>query len=87
MKSIIEDMYNGNLKPFGEINSKFAEDIAEKLVEEEHDILKQFPECKEAFEKYLNNSNYFENKFAYNQFLMGVRVGAQLILEMIYPIK
>lgn len=85
MKSIIEGMYYGTLTPLGEVHTKTAEQIetVQKLLSAEHDIKEQYPECSEAFEKYLAEYAEFENANAYEHFQRGFRAGAKMMLEIL----
>lgn len=89
MKSIIEGMYSGTLRPLGEVHTQSAErtERIKNLQTAEQDFVEQFPECRAAFEKYLAENAEFESASAYEQFLLGFRTGAQLMLEMLQPIE
>lgn len=85
MKSIVEEMYYGTFQPFGELRTKYAErtETVQKLLSVKQDFKEQYPECSEAFEKYLDEYAEFESANAYDQFLHGFRIGAQMMLEML----
>ena len=87
--SIIKDMYYGNIPSFIELNPR-SENYDEKMGEIlmlQDEIIKEFPDAKEIFEKYFNVYRDSVNEFEFLQFQMGVRVGAQLMLEMMKEIE
>ena len=89
MKSILEEMYNGTLRPFSEVHTHSAEreKFAEKHLTAEQNFLEQYPECREAFEKLLAEYAEFESYIACEQFQLGFRAGAQMMMEMLRPIE
>ena len=89
MKSIIEGMYHGTFRPLGEVHMQSAErtERIKKILNAGQDFVEQFPECRTAFEKYLAECAEFDSADAYEQFLLGFRTGAQLMLEMLRPIE
>lgn len=51
------------------------------------EIIKEFPDAKEIFEKYFATYQESAHEFEFLQFQIGVRVGAQLMLEMMKEIE
>ncbi len=87
--NILKDMYYGNIPSFIELNPR-SENYDEKMGEIlmlQDEIIKEFPDAKEIFEKYFNVYRDSVNEFEFLQFQMGVRVGAQLMLEMMKEIE
>ena len=82
--NIIKDMYYGNVPSFIELNprSENYDEIMKKILMLQDEIIKEFPDAKEIFEKYFAAYQESAHEFEFLQFQMGVRVGAQLMLEM-----
>ena len=86
--NIIKDMYYGNVPSFIELNphsEAYGEKIGEILILQD-EIIKKFPDIRELLEKYFNAYRGASHEFEFLQFEMGVRVGAQLMLEMMKEI-
>ena len=88
MKSILKGMYFGDVLPFGEIHPLHTEcnQKAAKVLEAEKRILAAFPDSKELMEEYENAQVEHNDIYGYQQFLLGVRTGAQLVLELLAPV-
>ena len=82
--NILKDMYYGNIPSFIELNprSKNYDKIMKEILMLQDEIIKEFPDANEIFEKYFATYQESAHEFEFLQFQMGVRVGAQLILEM-----
>lgn len=87
--SILKDMYYGNILSFMELNprSENYDEIMKKILMLQDEIIKEFPDANEIFEKYFNAYRDSVNEFEFLQFQMGVRVGAQLMLEMMRKVE
>ena len=87
--NILKDMYYGNIPSFIELNprSKNYDKIMKEILMLQDEIIKEFPDAKEIFEKYFNVYRDSVNEFEFLQFQMGVRVGAQLMLEMMKELE
>ena len=87
--SIIEDMYDGKIMPFGEINIMTDDyrKAADKLYKSETEILERFPEIKPFLEKYQDAQMKINAISFYHEFEVGFRVGAQIMLEALRPIE
>ena len=84
MNSIIKNMYYGNVPSFIELNPRsgeYDEKMGEILMLQD-EIIKEYPYAKEIFEKYFATYQESAHEFEFLQFQMGVRVGAQLMLEI-----
>lgn len=82
--SILKDMYYGNIPSFIELNphsGEYDEKMGEILMLQD-EIIKKFPDIRVLLEKYFNAYRGASHEFEFLQFQMGVRVGAQLMLEM-----
>ena len=87
--NILKDMYYGNVPSFIELNphsEAYDEKIGEILILQD-EIIKKFPDIRELLEKYFNAYRSASHEFEFLQFQMGVRVGAQLMLEMMKEIE
>ena len=82
--NILKDMYYGNIPSFIELNprSENYDKIMKEILMLQDEIIKEFPDAKEIFEKYFATYQESAHEFEFLQFQMGVRVGAQLMLEM-----
>ncbi len=82
--SIIKDMYYGNIPSFIELNprSENYDKIMKEILMLQDKIIKEFPDANEIFEKYFATYQESAHEFEFLQFQMGVRVGVQLMLEM-----
>ena len=86
---ILKDMYYGNIPSFIELNPR-SENYDEKMEEIlmlQDEIIKEFPDAKELFDKYFNAYHDSAHEVEFLQFQMGVRVGAQLMLEMMRKVE
>ena len=66
------------------------EEYAEKtkeILDIQRELLGKFPDVKEYLERYFEAHYGAANEFGFQQFQMGVRVGAQLMLEMMKEIE
>lgn len=89
MNNLIKGMYFGDVLPFGEIHPLHTEcnRKASKVVEIEKRIISAFPDSKELMEEYENARVEHNEIFGYQQFLLGMRTGAQLVLELMQPVE
>ncbi len=83
--SILEGLFFGSQVPFDEVSMNYpdyykAGDKADKVKEK---ILEQYPDLVNLMDEY-ENAQMEQNKFGrFHEFSVGVRVGAQLMLEML----
>ena len=61
--------------------------VVDRLCEVEKKLLECFPECAEIYDEYQDAQINVTSLAARNEFAKGMRVGAQLILELIKPLK
>ena len=89
MKSIIEAMYNGNTLPLMEVHllRKECNQKADEFMGFEKKILQKYPKAKKLFEKYSDAQSEYIDMYSYQQFLLGMRMGAQIIIELLEPIE
>ncbi|MBQ5317724.1 MAG: hypothetical protein J6K17_01335 [Oscillospiraceae bacterium] len=88
MNSILKDMYYGNILSFMELNPRSEEydEKLEEILKLQVEMFKKYPEAKEFLDKYFVTYHAAANHYEFLQFQMGVRVGAQLMLEMMKEI-
>ena len=89
MGSILEEIYNGNASLIFDHPSRSDNYIKtlKILCETENILLKEFPECKELFNKYQDAQMELLTESLYQRFLLGFKVGAQLMEEMKKPLE
>ena len=87
--SILKDLYYGNISSFMELNPRSEEydKKMEEMLKLQDEIIKEFPDAKGILEKYFIAYHSSAYEFEFLQFQMGVRVGAQLMLEMMKKIE
>ena len=87
--SIIKDMYYGNVPSFIELNPHSGEydEKLEEILKLQVEMFKKYPEAKEFLDKYFVTYHAAAHDYEFLQFQMGVRVGAQLMLEMMKEIE
>ncbi len=85
--SIIKNMYDGKIMPFGEMNIMTDDyrKAVDKLCKSETEILERFPEVKPFLEKYQDAQMKVNVISFYNEFEVGFRIGAQIMLEVFRP--
>ncbi len=87
--SILKDMYYGELFPLWERypdTKEYAEKTKE-ILDVQRELLEKFPDAKECLERYFEAHYGSANEFGFQQFQMGVKVGAQLMLEMMRKVE
>ena len=89
MKSIIEEMYNGDMFPLRtySLDSKEYDSILGELVDSENALLHTYPEIKEMFDRYQDAQIRLTSFTNRSEFVNGVRVGAQSMLDMLKKIE
>ena len=87
--NILKDMYYGNIPSFIELNprSENYDEIMKEILMLQDEIIKEFPDANEIFEKYFATYQESAHEFEFLQFQMGVRVGTQLMLEMMRKVE
>ena len=89
MNSIIDLIYDNDIFRITDKSSLSAEYklVVDRLCEVEKKLLECFPECAEIYDEYQDAQINVTSLAARNEFAKGMRVGAQLILELIKPWK
>lgn len=89
MKNILDELYDCDLFHLTEIGDADGEynSMMNRLIKAESEILKACIDCKEMFEEYQSADIDLHDLLNRFEFCNGVRVGAQIVLEMIKPIE
>ena len=88
-KNILDELYDYDLFHLTEVEDVDGEykSAMDRLVKAEAELLKVYPDCNEILDEYQSADIDLYNLSNRNEFRKGFRVGAQLVLEMIKPIK
>lgn len=88
-RNIIEELYDSDLFHLTELETVSEEykSVLDKLIKTEAEIMQSFPQCKSLFEEYQTANIALHNLSNRNEFITGFRTGAQIVLEMLKPIK
>lgn len=89
MKNLIDELYDCDLFHLTEIEDvdNAYKSAMDRLVNAETELLKAFPDCKEILDAYQSADIDLHNLSNRDEFRKGFRAGAQLVLEMLKPIK
>ena len=89
MNSIIDLIYDNDIFRFTDKSSLSVEykSAVDKLCEVERKLLESFPECAQIYDEYQDAQIDVTSLAARSEFTKGKRVGAQLMLELIKPLK
>ncbi len=89
MKNILDELYDLDLFHLTEIEDvdDAYKSAMDRLINAEAELLKTFPDCKDMIDEYQSADIDLHNLSNRNEFRKGFRAGAQLVLEMIKPIK
>ena len=87
--TLLEALYRGKTGFFGELhfNSTEYSHALHDTSAAEQKLLQQHPECRELFAVYREEQMKLVSISEYEQFLLGFRAGAQLMLEMLGPLE
>ena len=88
-RNIIEELYDSDLFHLTELETVSEEykSVLDRLIKTEAEIMRSFPQCKSLFEEYQTANIALHNLSNRNEFVAGFRTGAQIVLEMLKPIK
>lgn len=89
MKSLIDELYDSDLFHLTEIEDVDGvyKSAMDRLVKAEAELLKAYPDCKAILDEYQSADIDLHSLSNRNEFRKGFRAGAQLVLEMLRPIK
>ena len=89
MKNILDELYDSglfNMTKLADVGDEYRKKM-EQLLKVETELLKAFPDCEDMLNEFQSVEialNDLSNRY---EFSIGFRFGAQLVLEMISPIK
>ena len=88
-RTILDDLYDYYLFHLNEIEDMDCSYKAalDRLVKAEVELKKAFPDSSDILDEYQTADIELHNLSNRNEFRKGFKVGAQLVLEMIKPIK
>lgn len=83
--NILEGLFFGSQVPFDEVCMNYPDyyKAGNKVDKCKAKILEQYPDLGQLIEEYENAQMEQVNLGAYHEFSVGVRVGAQLMIEML----
>ncbi|MCM1167207.1 MAG: hypothetical protein NC299_17595 [Lachnospiraceae bacterium] len=83
--NILEGLFFGSQAPFDEVDVNCSEyyRAGDKVEQVKAKILERYPELAQLMEEYHNAQMEQASLGTYHHFSVGVRVGAQLMLEML----
>lgn len=89
MINILDELYDYDLFHLTEIEDTDGAYRAalDRLVKAEAKLKKAFPDSADILDEYQTADIELHNLSNHNEFCKGFKVGAQLVLEMIKPIK
>ena len=89
MKNILDELFDSglfHLTKLTDIGDEYRKNM-EQLLKVETELLKEFPDCEDMLNEFQSVEialNDLSNRY---EFSMGFRLGAQIVLEMLKPIK
>ena len=89
MKNLIDELYDLDIFRLSKLGSEDSEykSVFSRLVKLEAELLKAYPDCTDIFNEYQSMEGKLHSLDNRNEFRKGFQAGAQLVLEMIKPIK
>ncbi len=89
MKELIKGLYFGEILPLWEVDTRTTEYISKtrELQRIWEEIITKHPDTEPLLEEYRGVHYESANLMSYQQFLLGIRTGAQLMLELLEPIN
>lgn len=89
MKNLLDELYDYDLFHLTEIEDtdRAYKAALDRLVKAEAELRKNYPDCTDILDEYQSADIDLHSLSNRNEFRKGFKVGAQLVLEMIKPIK
>ena len=89
MKSLIDELYDLHLSNKNDVENEDKEyqSTLDRLVKLEAELLKTYPDCKELLEDFQTAGGDLHSIANRVEFRKGFKIGAQLVFEMIKPIR
>ena len=89
MKNLIDELYDLHLSYKNDVENEDKEyqSTLNRLIKLEAELLKIYPDCKELLEDFQTAGGDLHRIANRTEFRKGFRVGAQIVLEIIKPIR
>ena len=89
MINLIDELYDLDIFRLTALASEGSEykSTFNRLIKLEEELLKAYPDCKDIFNEYQTTEGKLHSLDTRNEFRKGFKAGAQIILEIIKPIK
>lgn len=89
MRNILDELYDYDLFHLTEIEDtdRAYRAALDRLIKAEAEMKKAYPDSSDILAEYQSADNDLHCISNRNKFCKGIRVGAQLVLEMLRPIK
>ena len=89
MKDIIDELYDLHLPGKNDVENEDKEyqSTLDRLIKLKAELMTTYPDCKDIFEEFQTADGDLHSIANRTEFRKGFRIGAQLVLEMIKPIK
>ena len=88
MEDIIRELYYGDIILSETlVKTKEFTEKRKEIIKIEEKLKEKFPESREMLEDYFYERAGIDTVSEYQQFLLGFRTGAQLMLEMLKPLE
>ena len=89
MNDIIDEIYDLDLFRLTDLASESSEykSVFNRLIKLESELLKAYPDCTDIFNEYQTTEGKLHSLDNRSEFRKGFKAGAQLIMEIIKPIK
>ena len=89
IKNILDELYDWDLfhlTEIADVNGEYQKAL-DRLLKAKNELLKTFPDCKKTLDEYRSADIDLRNLSNRHEFHKGFRAGAQIVLEMLKPIK
>ena len=89
MKNILDELYDSglfHLTKITDVGDEYRKKM-EQLLKVETELLKVFPDCEDLLNDFQSAEIDLQALSNRYEFTVGFKVGAQLVLEMLKPIK
>ena len=89
MINLIDELYDLDIFRLTALASESSEykSTFNRLIKLEEELLKAYPDCKDMFNEYQTTEGKLHSLDNRNEFRKGFKAGAQLIIEIIKPIR
>ncbi len=89
MNNLIKAIYYGDIPPLWELDTRTAEynEKSKKIQKTWEEIVKNFPDAEDLLDEYRGAHYEAGNFMNFQQFLLGMKIGSQLIIELLQPVE